>query len=349
MMKLTSTPLTLRPRHAFNIAREKSRDRRDVWVRLIDEDGAEGWGEAPATPYYGETAETVMAVLPLMEAALGGAGAADGFALERLEAAVDGAVGRNRAAKAAVSAALHDLVGKRIGLPVWRIWGLDPVSVPSSFTIALDELDVVRERVREAAAYPILKIKVGGTRDAEMLGAIREVAPGAAIRVDANTAWTVKEALAAIPMLVEHGVELLEQPLAPGDLAGLRLLRERAPIPIVADESCRTLADVPRLVGAVDGINVKLAKCGSLREAIRMIHCARAHGLQVMIGCMLESTLGVAAAVQLAPLADWVDLDGAALVANDPFDGPGLEPDGTLRFNQTPGLGVVPRPGSAPL
>jgi L-alanine-DL-glutamate epimerase-like enolase superfamily enzyme len=340
-MKLTSSPLILRPRHAFNIAREKSRDRRDVWVRLIDEDGVEGWGEAAATPYYGETAETVAAVLPLLEAAVVTASGGDVFALDRIEAAVDGAIGRNHSAKAAVSAALHDLVGKRVGLPVWRLWGLDALSVPSSFTISLDEPDVVRERVREAAAYPILKIKVGGVRDEEMLRAIRKEAPDAIVRVDANTAWTLKEAIAALPMLAEHGVELIEQPLAPGDLEGLRILRERSPVPIVADESCRTLADVPRLVGAVDGINVKLAKCGSLREAIRMMHCARAHELRVMVGCMLESTLGVAAAVQLAPLADWVDLDGAALVENDPFDGPGIGADGMVRFSHEPGLGVT--------
>lgn len=342
-MRLTFSPLTLRPRHAFHIAREKSRDRQDVWVRLIDEDGAEGWGEAAATPYYGETAETVAVVLPLLEAAVVTASGGDVFALDRIEAAVDGAIGRNHSAKAAVSAALHDLIGKRVGLPVWRLWGLDALSVPSSFTIALDEPEVVRERVREAAACPILKIKVGGLRDEQMLRAIRKEAPDAIVRVDANTAWTVKEAIAALPMLVEHGVELIEQPLAPGDLDGLRILRDRSPVPIIADESCRTLADVPRLVGAVDGINVKLAKCGSLREAVRMIHCARAHELRVMIGCMLESTLGVAAAVQLAPLADWVDLDGAALVENDPFDGPGIAGDGMVRFNHEPGLGVTRR------
>jgi L-alanine-DL-glutamate epimerase-like enolase superfamily enzyme len=340
---LTSTLVSLSPRNAFNIAREASRVRRDVWVRLTGDDGVEGWGEAAATPYYGETAETVQAVLPLLDAAVREASGGDLFALDRIERAVDGAVGRNRAAKAAVSAALHDLVGKRLGVPVWRLWGLDAVSVPSSYTIAIDEIEVVRERVREAAAYPILKVKIGTDRDEEMLHAIREEAPDKVLRVDANTAWTLKQAIAALPMLIEHRVELLEQPLAPGDLDGMRILRKSSPLPIVADEACRTLADVPRLVGAVDGINIKLSKCGSLREAIRMVHCARAHGMSVMIGCMLESTLGVAAAVQLAPLADWIDLDGAELVADDPFEGPGLFPDGTLRFNAEPGLGVSVR------
>src|SRR5690606_25236954 len=160
------------------------------------------------------------------------------------------------------------------------------------------------------------------------------------------TAWTAKQALAALPMLQEHRVELIEQPLAPADIDGLRLLRERSPIPIIADESCVTLDDIPRLVGAVDGVNLKLSKCGSLREAIRMVHCARAHGLQVMLGCMVESTLGIAAAVQLSPLVDYLDIDGAALLATDPFEGPGLESDGRLRFNTEPGLGVR-RSGSA--
>jgi L-alanine-DL-glutamate epimerase-like enolase superfamily enzyme len=339
-MRLTFDTLELHPRNAFNIAREKSRPRRDVWVRLLDSDGLEGWGEAAATPYYGETAETVGAVLPLLGAAVEEAMDGDLLALDQMERAVDASVGRNRAAKAAVSAALHDLAGKRLGLPVWRLWGLDPVSVPSSFTIAIDEAEVVRARVREAAAYPILKVKLGTDRDEEMLRVIREEAPDKVLRIDANTGWTLKEAISALPMLIDHRVELVEQPLAPGDIEGLRLLRERSPLPIVADESCRTLADVPRLVGAVDGINIKLSKCGSLREAIRMIHCARAHNLNVMLGCMLESTLGVAAAVQLAPLVDWVDLDGAALVGNDPFEGPGLLPDGTIAFNAEPGLGV---------
>lgn len=344
-MKLEFESIELRTRHAFNIAREVAPPaRHDVWVRVRDGEGNEGWGEAPATPFYGETAETVAAVLPRLGEALSGAAGGDPFALERMEAALAHSVGRNPAAKVAISAALHDLVGKRLGVPVWRLWGLDPASAPvSSFTIGIDELEVMREKVREAAGYSILKIKVGTSRDAEILGMIREEAPEKVLRVDANTGWTVKQAIAALPMLMEYGVEFVEQPLAPGDVEGLRLLRESSPLPIIADESCRTLADIPRLVGAVDGINIKLAKCASLREAVRMVHCARAHGLSVMLGCMVESTLGIAAAVQLAPLVDYVDLDGAALLANDPFAGPGIEADGRLRFNQEPGLGASRR------
>lgn len=341
-MRIEHEVLTLRTKHAFHIAREAAPpERRNVWVRLYDGEGNEGWGEAPATPFYGETAETVSAILPRLHGALERAAEGDVFALERIEAALAASVGRNPAAKVALSAALHDLVGKRLGVPVWKLWGLDPAAAPlSSFTIGIDEPEVMREKVREAAGYPVLKIKVGTPRDEEVLRMIREEAPGKVLRVDANTGWTAKEALAAIPMLKEYGVEFVEQPLPKGDLEGLRLVRERSPLPIVADESCETAADVAKLVGAVDGVNIKLAKCGSLREALRIVHAARAHGMRVMLGCMVESTLAVAAAVQLAPLVDYVDLDGAALLAEDPFTGPGLEPDGRLRFNDEPGLGV---------
>ena len=342
-MQLDFEVLELRTRHAFHIARLKAPPARHaVWVRIADGEGNEGWGEAVPTPYYGETAETVRAVLPHFAEALHDAAQGDPFALERIEAAVGARLGRNPAAKSAISAALHDLVGKRAGLPVWRLLGLDPASAPlSSFTIGIDEPEVMRAKVREAAAYPILKIKVGTPRDEEMLRAVRDEAPDKTLRVDANTGWTVKEAMRGLPMLAEFGVEFVEQPLPAADLEGLRLLRTVSPLPIVADESSVTLADVPRRAGVVDGINLKLSKCGSLREAVRMVHCARAHGMRVMMGCMVESTLGIAAAVQLAPLMDYVDLDGAALLAHDPFAGPGLEPDGSLRFNQEPGLGVT--------
>jgi L-Ala-D/L-Glu epimerase len=341
-MQLRSGILELRTRHAFRIARAGSIPvRRSVWISVIDDDGTEGLGEAAVTtPYYGESAETAAAVLPVLEPVLREAMAGDPFALERIESALGRAMGGHSAVKAALSAALHDLVGKRLGVPVWRMWGLEPVASVSSFTIGIDDLEVMREHVQEAAAYPILKIKVGTPRDEEILEMIREEAPEKAIRVDANTAWTAKQAIAALPMLEAYGIELLEQPLQPGDLEGFRSLTAVSAIPVIADESCRTVADIPTLVGAVDGINIKLAKCGSLREAVRMVHCARAHRLQVMLGCMIESSLGIAAAMQIAPLVDHVDLDGAALLAEDPFSGPGIDAGGVCVFNDAPGLGV---------
>jgi L-alanine-DL-glutamate epimerase-like enolase superfamily enzyme len=341
-MRIEFEALALPTRHAFHIAREKApRTRASVWVRVTDGEGNEGWGEAAATPFYGETVETVAAALPVYQRALEAAGETDPWALERVDRALELALGRNPSARVAISTAMHDLVGKRAGLPVWKLWGLDPADAPrSSFTIGIDETEVMRAKVREAAAYPILKIKVGTPRDEEILAMIRDEAPGKTVRVDANTAWSAREAVAALPMLEAYGVELLEQPVAKADVAGLAEVRRRSRIPVVADESCETAADVAKLVGAVDAVNVKLAKCGSLREAHRIVHAARAHGMRVMLGCMIESSIGIAAAVQLAPLMDYVDLDGAALLARDPFAGPGLEADGALRFNDAPGLGL---------
>jgi L-Ala-D/L-Glu epimerase len=342
-MKLTYSTIDLRTRHPFNIARAASVPvRRTVWVRVEDGEGGEGWGEAPVTtPYYGETADTAGVVLPLLADVLEEVGGGDPFALERIERSLQKRIGGHPATRTGVSAALHDLVGKRLGVPVWKLWGLDASAPISSYTIGIDEVEVMRERVREADAFPILKIKVGTPRDEEILAMIRDEAPEKSLRVDANTAWTAKEAIAALPMLEEYGIELLEQPLHPEDREGMRVVASASRIPLVADESCRTAADIPDLVGAVDVINIKLAKCGSLREAIRMVHCARAHRMGVMLGCMIESSLGIAAAVQLTPLVDYVDLDGAALLANDPFEGPGIAPDGEVRFNGAAGLGVV--------
>lgn len=343
-LRLEFELLELHTVQPFSIARLAAPPARySAWVRIRDGEGNEGWGEAVAIPYYGETAATVQAILPRLGEAVERASEGDPLALERIERAVEAAVGRNPGARAGVSAALHDLVGKRLGLPVWRLWGMDATAPLSSFTIGLDEPEVMRQRVREAASYPVLKLKIGTDRDEEILRLIREEAPEKVLRVDANTAWTVKQAMAALPMLREYHVELVEQPLAPGDIEGLRLLRSRSTIPIIADESCVSLGDIPRLAGAVDGVNLKLAKCGSLREAMRMIHCARAHDMEVMLGCMVESTLGIAAAVQLAALVDYLDIDGAALLANDPFTGPGIGPDGTVRFNSEAGLGVARR------
>ncbi len=342
-MNVRWSVLDLRTRHGFAIARAKSVPvRRSVWVRVADGDGNEGWGEAPVTtPYYGETADTAQAVLPILAAALETDTAGAPFALEAAEDAMSAAIGGNHAAKVGVSSALHDLVGKRLGVPVWKLLGLERRAPVSSFTIAIADIEEMRGRVREAAAYPILKIKVGTPRDAEILRMIREEAPEKTIRVDANTGWTAKEAIRALPLLEEFGVELIEQPVHPDDFDGLASVTAASPIPVVADESCRTSRDIPRLAGAVDVINIKLAKCGSMREALRMIHCARAHGMGVMLGCMIESTLGIAAAVQVASLVDFVDLDGAALLADDPFQGPGLDPNAEVEFNAEPGLGVT--------
>ena len=337
-LRLFHEILDIETAYPFGIARGTVQAYRRVWVRLVDDDGVEGWGEADPSYYYGETADTVVAAL----ATLGPALPADPFDLEAAEARLAATLKYNPSARSALSAALHDLVGKRLGVPLWKLWGLDPAAAPpSDFTIGLDTLDVIRRKVREAAAYPILKIKVGTPDDRAVLRAVREETDKR-IRVDANAGWTLKEAMQRLPLLEEMGVELIEQPLAPDDLDGLRVLRSATRLPIIADESCKTAADIPRLVGAVDGINIKLAKCGSLREALRMVAVARAHHLKVMVGCMMETSLGITAAAHLTPLLDYVDLDGAALLKHDPFRGAGIE-GGRVSLPTLPGLGVTRR------
>jgi L-alanine-DL-glutamate epimerase-like enolase superfamily enzyme len=340
-MLVTTEVIAVHTRHPFIIARGGQSEYHVVWVKLRDADGAEGLGEAAPSKYYGETAESVVSAIqqfaPVLERA-------DAWSIEAIERELEKALRWNASARCAISSALHDMMGKRLGVPVWKLWGLDAAATPiSSYTIGIAPDDeTLRARVREAASYPLLKIKLGGPRDAETLRIVRAEAPKAQLRVDANAAWNAKQALAMIPVLLDNGVDMLEQPLPPHDLEGLRFVRERSPIPIVADESCIVATDIPKLVGVVDGVNIKLAKCGSLREALRMIATARAHGMRVMCGCMIESTLGIAAAAHFSPLLDDADLDGAALLRDDPFDGPGI-PDGRVTLGNAPGLGVTKR------
>jgi L-Ala-D/L-Glu epimerase / N-acetyl-D-glutamate racemase len=327
--------LELRTKHPFVIARGGQSDHRTVWVRLTDGDGHEGWGEAAPSKFYGETAESVIAALKLYGTLLPD----DPFHLEAAERAWATQLRGNAAARAALSAALHDLVGKRLGVPIYRMWGLDPCSAPkSSFTIGLDAPERLKAKVKEADQYPILKVKLGTDQDVQILRAIRE-STDKELRVDANCGWTVKRTMRMLPILDEFGVTVLEQPLPPHDLDGLALIAAQADIPIIADESCLTAVDIPPLVGKVDGINIKLAKCGGLREALRMIAVARAHDLMVMVGCMIETSLGITAAAHFTPLVDIVDLDGAALLADDPFIGARID-GGQVTLPTGPGLGV---------
>jgi L-Ala-D/L-Glu epimerase len=327
--------LELRTKHPFIIARGGQSDYRTVWVRLRDQDGCEGWGEAAPTRFYGETPESVMSALNHYAGGM----PADPFDLEESERRWELLLRGNPAARSALSAALHDLVGKRLQLPVYRLWGLDPAKAPrSTFTIGLDTPERIRAKVLEATEYPILKIKLGTDRDVEILRTIRD-ATDKELRVDANCGWTVKRAIAMLPVLAEFGVTVLEQPLPADQLDGLAAITRRANIPVIADESCMTAVDIPPLVGKVDGINIKLAKCGSLREALRMIAVARAHGMMVMVGCMIESSVGITAAAHFTPLVDIVDLDGAALLANDPFVGAGIG-GGQVALPTGPGLGL---------
>ncbi|HVX40208.1 MAG TPA: dipeptide epimerase [Gemmatimonadaceae bacterium] len=340
-MKLQHDFAVVHTTHPFVIARGSATEHRMLRVRITDGDGVEGWGEAAPNRFYGETAETAVAALdrlkPIVEAC-------DAWALEDVEAEMNRALRFNGSVKSAISAALHDLAGKRLGVPVYKLWGLDPAKSPlSSFTISIaaSEQELV-ERVQQAAEYPVLKIKLGTNHDTDIIRTVRRVAPDKVLRVDANAAWNAKQALAMVDVLVECGVEYLEQPLPPHDLEGLRFVRERSILPVIADESCVVATDIPKLVGVADGINIKLSKCGGLREALKMIATARAHGMLVMAGCMIETSLGISAAAQFAPLLDYADFDGAALLADDPYVGATIA-GGRIQIPDAPGLGVRPR------
>jgi len=337
-LHLEAEMLELTTRHPFLIARGGQARHHTVWVRVRDDDGCVGWGEAAPTTYYGESPETVLAALKLYAPHL----PRDPFDLESTERALKNTLADNPSARAALSTALHDLVGKRLGVPLYRLWGLDPAATPiSTFTIGLDTPDKMRAKVLEAEPYPVLKVKLGTYRDDEILRTIRG-ATDKELRVDANCGWTRKQAIRMLPMLEEFGVTVLEQPLPAPDREGLAAVTRAARIPIIADESCLVATDIPPLVGAVDGINIKLAKCGSLREALRMIAVARAHGMMVMVGCMIESSIAITAAAHFTPLGDIVDLDGAALLASDPFEGATIE-RGRIVLPSGPGLGVRAR------
>ena len=337
-MKLHVEQCSITTRHPFAIARGSTTGYQRAWIRMVDGDGLEGWGEADPSSYYGETLETVRAGFEKLSSHL----PRDPFDLEGAESRWAQVLPRNGAARSAFSAALHDLVGKKLGQPLWRLWGLDPKKAPlSSFTIGLDTPEKIRAKVAEAKPYPILKIKLGTDQDETILRTIRD-ATDKPLRVDANAGWSVARAKQMIPVVKEFGVEFVEQPLVPEDLEGLEEVRRVAAkhnLPIVVDESCLVAADIPRLAGRTDGINIKLAKCGSLREALRMIATARAHNMLVMVGCMIETSLGITAAAHFTPLVDAADLDGAALTVDDPFTGATID-EGQIRLPTEPGLGV---------
>ncbi len=327
-MKLTWEDLTLDLRTTFRIAHGADDQRHNVLARLD-----EGLGEAAAVAYHGETQPGIMEYLARAANQLGD----DPFLIEDI---LNRLPPGSQAARAAIDLALHDLWGKRLDQPLYRLFGLDPTKIPlTSFTIAMDAPNVMAQRAREAN-LPIIKIKVGGADDEAMVAAIRNATP-AKLRVDANAGWTRAQAATLIPRLVQYGVEFIEQPLPVGDLEGLRWLRaQKFGMPIFADESIKTARDVAAHAGAVDGVVIKLMKTGGIRQALRAIHTARALDLQIMIGCMVESSVGVTAAAQIAPLCDYADLDGPLLIKNDRFEG--VRYDGArMTVPERPGLGVI--------
>jgi L-alanine-DL-glutamate epimerase-like enolase superfamily enzyme len=303
----------------------------------LEHEGTIGLGEAAPARYHGETADTVLAALATLIPAACAAG--HPARLEAVHAAMAVALAGHGAAKAAIDLACHDWLGKRAGMPLVALLGLDPgASPPSSYTVPVGPPATVPQAVASGSAFPILKVKMGDEADRERLSRVRAETPKP-LRVDANGGWTAVEAIRRLPELEAAGCELLEQPVPVLDRAGLAQVQRVARIPIVADEPAVTAADLPGLAGAVAGVNVKLMKAGGIRPALAMIHVARALGMQVMIGCMVETSIGIAAGAALAPLADWVDLDGHLLLARDPAHGLALV-EGRVRTADRPGLGI---------
>ena len=334
----------LHTRHPFRIARAGAsvtgRDVERIIVR-IEHEGIFGFGEAVPVPYYRQSPDSVERTLKQAQPLLPGTP-------EPIEPVVDGLLERfddQRATVAAIDAALHDWVGKRRGQPVWRLLCLEPARTPpTSMTIGLDVPELIEQKVAQAEAFSILKVKVGTSEDEATLAAVRRFAPHTRLRVDANCGWSADQAAKQIAVISRFDLELIEQPLPAGSYEALRRLRESGAVgvPIIADEDCIRPSDVDKLAGLVDGVNIKLSKCGGIVEALRMIRLAQERGLAVMMGCMVETSLGVAAAAPLASLADYVDLDGHLLLADDPFTG--LELDrGVVKPGAGAGLGVTVR------
>lgn len=326
-------------RHTWTIARNSSDFKDNVFVHL-ERDGVHGWGEAAPNVRYGETPEQTVTAL---ERARGRIESGDWFGYAALRRHWEEVTEGQSCAAAALDMAVLDWVGRKLGVPLYRLWGLDATRAPvTSFSIGIDTPAIVRQKVREAARFPTLKVKVGRDNDEEILAAVRDVTD-CPLRVDANEGWRDKMvALEKIRWLQGLGVELIEQPLPTDMLDETAWLRQRVDIPIIADEAVKRAEDIPKLAPAYDGINIKLMKAGGIQEALRMIHVARALGMKVMLGCMIASSVAITAAAHLSPLVDYADLDGNLLIANDPFAGVTVE-GGRLVLNDRPGLGVRKR------
>ncbi len=303
---------------------------------IVDIDG--GLGEASPVNYYGESVETVLSFIDRVSEKL----ALDIYNLENLSTALDSIAAGNGAAKAAIDIALHDKLGKDLNLPVYALYGITPRDdIATSYTISISDPDSMKKQTIQNPGYQVYKVKVGVPGDIDMVAAVRE-ATNARIRVDANAGWNAREAVQKIKTLTEYDIEFVEQPLHWKDFEGFRLLRKKVDIPIIADEGIMRAEDIPQYFGLVDGINIKLQKCGGIREAYRMICVARALKMKVMIGCMIETSIAISAAAQIAPLVDYVDLDGNILINDDPFDGVKAV-NGYLKYPNRPGIGVIAR------
>ncbi len=334
-MNLSFNPYELQLRHAFNLAKFQRTTTPDVQVQ-IEYDGITGYGEASMPPYLGESVDSVTSFLSKLDLSQ----FSSPFAIEEIHDYMDSVAPDNRAAKASVDIALHDLLGKIMGQPWYKIWGLNPDNCPmTSYTIGIDTEDVVRKKVEEASPYKVLKVKMGLDNDKETIEVIRSMTD-VPICVDVNQGWSDKEhALEMCHWLNERNCLFVEQPMPKEQHDDIAWLRERSPLPLIADESLQRLTDVKRMSEAFDGINIKLMKSTGMHEAYKMAVLAKALGMKVMLGCMTETSCAVTAAAQLAPMVDYADLDGNLLIANDRFDGIQIV-EGKVTIPDRPGIGV---------
>ncbi len=351
-MRVSYETFTVHKRFPLTISRGTTAQTTNLWLR-IEADGIEGWGEA--SPFsigaYRENTEHLLEAARQVVTLLQPLHPLERQQIEQLLQTHS----IPHALRAAVDIALHDWLGKRVGMPLWRLWGLQRERIePTTVTIGINPPDVARQRVRDWLALTgakALKVKLGSPdgieADQAMFEAVREEAPGGVtLRVDANGGWSLPDAITMCRWLVERGVEYVEQPLPKGHEDALMELYQRSPLPVFVDESCFDSKDVARLADRIHGVNIKLMKCGGLSEAYRMVHTARACGLQVMFGCYSDSSLSITAAAHLSPLADHLDLDSYLNLVDDPFVGATWQ-DGRVMPNDLPGLGVQRREDTA--
>lgn len=334
-MKFSFKPYTLELKHVFTVA-VNSRTTTPIMLTEIEFDGIKGYGEASMPPYLGESHETATKFLSKVNLEQFN----DPFEMEDILDYVDSIEEKNPAAKASVDIALHDLVGKIMNQPWYKIWGYDKTKTPfTSFTIGIDTPDVIRQKTKEAEIYKVLKVKLGRDNDKEMIETIRSVS-STPITVDVNQGWTDKHfALDMINWLKEKNVEFVEQPMPKEMVNDIAWLTQNSPLPIIGDESVQRIPDIVKAYGVYSGINIKLMKCTGMREAHKMLELARSLNMKVMIGCMTETSCAISAAAQLSPMVDWADLDGNLLIKNDPYEGVTVV-DGKITLTDYPGIGL---------
>lgn len=335
-MKLTFNAKVLSLKTIFRVAKSSKEYAENFFIE-IEQDGITGRGEVAPSKFYHEDNQTVPLTLEKIRQFLNG----DPFSMLTIQEVIDKNIKGNYAARAAINMALYDWLGKKLNLPVWKYLGINPFIkvLQTSYTISIDTLSRLEKKIEQAHDFAFLKVKLGTAEDYEIIKNIRRLTDKS-IWVDANEGWERTEALEKIKWLESENVEFVEQPLVLTDLEGMRWLKERVKMPLLADESVKTSRDIPQLLNAFDGINIKLMKCGGITEALTMIRLARAYNLKIMLGCFIESSLGISAAAQLAPLCDYIDLDGHLFLQQDPFNGILIQ-NGRILLSEKAGLGVT--------